>query len=165
MIWKPQKNREKSDQLDRALAAWHRSGAESPRLGDRARRAALAEAARARSTEALPAPFSSLFVPFGRLAVAAATPVVILSLMVGSVLLSDGALHRDTGIATSPTRIDAVKTGDEVVFLIHNGSRRHTISKSEIAHDFAAEGSVTVTTGQFRDRLDSGAEIVYYRID
>jgi hypothetical protein len=97
---------------------------------------------------------------------AAVAPLAVLSMLVGSILLSQGTLrHADPVMPASPVRVDAAKIGDEVVFRIHNGGREHTVSRSEIPRHFDGGPSVEVSAGQFRDRLDSESRIVFYRID
>ena len=155
--------RGKGEGLDRAIRAWHASEGSTESLSDDTRRAIFNEFRRLHASGEQPAPHSTLFLPAARWAWGAAVPIFALSLLVGSVLLTQGPYEGQ--VLVSSPRVEASKAGENVVFVIHNGDRAHTISRST---DPAARGegeTFTTTTGRFDDRLESGTEIVYYRID
>jgi hypothetical protein len=156
--------REPGQELDRAIRGWHETNHSPESLSDDARDAIFNEFRRLHASGEQPAPHSTLFIPAARWAWGAAVPIVALSLLVGSVLLTQGRFDGGALVTPQP-RVEVSKSGENVVFVIHNGDRAHTISKST---DRASRGegeTFTTTTGQFDDRLDSGTEIVYYRID
>lgn len=155
---------ESGKELDRAIRACRGAAIPTESLSDDARSAIFNEFRRLHASGEQPAPHSTLFLPAARWAWGAAVPIFALSLLVGSVLLTQGP-YDGGGLVTPHSRVDVSKAGENVVFVIQNGDRAHTVSKSA---DPAAGGdgeTFTTTTGRFDDRLDSGAEIVFYRID
>jgi len=63
-------------------------------------------------------------------------------------------------------QVSAIKRGNEVIFVIANGQRNHTVYRSETAAGLAgSQKPFALTDGTFRDRLDNGADLVFYRID
>ncbi len=82
-------------------------------------------------------------------------------------MLFSGLLIRHDGIGEDPRtpapRVEVLKDGEEVVFVIANGRRSHQVSRST-RPDRGGEVFRT-TTGEFRDRLDSEAKLVFYRVD
>ena len=157
-------SRRQGNRLNQAVRAWQGTETSADRLSDDARDAIFNEFRRLHASGEQPSPHATLFLPAVRWAWGAAVPIFALSLLVGSVLLTQ-APHDGGALVTAQPRVEVSKAGENVVFVIHNGDRAHTISKST---DPAAGGEAetfTTTTGRFDDRLDSGAEIVYYRID
>jgi hypothetical protein len=61
--------------------------------------------------------------------------------------------------------VQVAKIGGSVVFTIENGDREHRISRSLRPDSFDSAGTVKVMEGTFRDDLDSGSDLVFYRID
>ena len=58
--------------------------------------------------------------------------------------------------------------GDYTNFTIANGDRMHRVFRSEQADRLvapAAEDAFALARGSFRDRLESGSHLVFYRID
>ena len=160
-------SRRRADEgLDRAIHAWQRceSSADSLSLSDDSRDAIFSEFRRLHASGEQPGAHATLFLPAARWAWGAAVPIFVLSLLVGSVLLTQGPFDRGELVARQP-RVEVTKSGDDVVFVIQNGDRTHTISKSTEPGASGSEEIFTTTTGRFSDRLDSDAEIVYYRID
>ena len=105
---------------------------------------------------------TALFAPTGRLALAAGLPALVLSISLG-MLLIPGAPRKassDPGIT-----IEATKQGDEVVFLIANGNRTHRVYRSSSPTGQSSGSAYATARGSFRDRLDSGGELLFYRID
>jgi hypothetical protein len=111
--------------------------------------------------EASPTPFSSLFVPTRRLALAGIVPLLVLSLAMGYLLMDPvpSLQGRDPSV-----RLEVSKQGGDVVFLIANGERPHRVYRSTRPNVGAEEPYVTAQR-VFRDRLDSRGDVVYYRID
>jgi hypothetical protein len=151
-------------QLDRAIRACHDAEIPSESLSGDARSAIFNEFRRLHASGEQPAPHSTLFLPAARWAWGAAVPIFALSLLVGSVLLTQGP-YDGGALVTQQARVDVSKAGENVVFVIHNGDRAHTVSKLTNPAASGEGESFTTTTGRFDDRLDSGAAIVYYRID
>jgi hypothetical protein len=94
---------------------------------------------------------------------ATALPTVLLAVIAGY-LLVPGAVTDQAG-APSGTIVQAMRQGDEVVFVIANGKSTHTVHKSNDPNDLSEGESFTVSQGSFRDRLEGDADIVFYRID
>jgi len=162
---KPNKTRRgQGEKLDQAIQAWRSSAPCTETLTDDARDSIFNEFRRLHASGERPAPHATLFMPAARWAWGAAVPIFALSLLVGSVLMTQSPY--DGGALVSPQpRIEVSKAGEHVVFQIQNGNTTHTISKST-SRSAGSEGETfTTTTGRFDDRLDSGSEIVYYRID
>lgn len=162
---KPSKTRRgQGERLDQAIQAWRGSAPSTETLTDDARDSIFNEFRRLHASGERPAPHATLFMPAARWAWGAAVPIFALSLLVGSVLMTQGPY--DGGALASPQpRVEVSKDGEHVVFQIQNGNTTHTISKST-SRSAGNEGETfTTTTGRFDDRLDSGSDIVYYRID
>jgi len=150
-------NRRKAEDLGllrQAVEAW-REAAPAERLSEGARGRILRQVVR-------PAPARSawtpLFPPVRRLALAAAVPAIVLA-----VLVSYGTLT-GTGPDGIAPRLLASKQGDEVVFVIANGDRTHSVSRLSRPVERQGE-TMVVNDGTFRDRLSSDAQLVFYRID
>jgi hypothetical protein len=161
---KSRRRREEGEKLDRAIQAWRGSDPSTESISDDARGSIFNEFRRLHASGERPAPHATLFLPAARWAWGAAVPIFALSLVVGSVLMTQGPY--DGGALVSPQpRVDVSKAGEHVVFQIHNGDATHRISKSASRSDGDEGETFTTTTGRFDDRLDSGSKIVYYRID
>jgi hypothetical protein len=146
--------------LDRALADWRAARKAPERLSGPARERILEAAGRDRTRRiALELP-SPLFLPARRFALAAVLPLLVLSLAVGYLLLPGRS-----GLDGSAPRLLASRQGDEVVFVIANGDRPHRVVKVTDPRETGAGQAVDVEQGVFRDRLDSEASLVFYRID
>jgi len=57
------------------------------------------------------------------------------------------------------------KQGDQVTFTIANGGSAHTVYRSTSPESFDLARAVRVSDGEFVDRVDDQASIVFYRID
>jgi hypothetical protein len=130
-----------------------RNGVGQPALSDRTR-ANIAEALATRTRA--PRRWAAPFVPFQRLAWAAALPVVA-----GLLLLSFG-IRGPQGVASDSAIVAASKDGDLVRFTLEGG-RGVRVYRSTSAVGDAQR--VTVRGGSFRDRLDDQASIVFYRVE
>lgn len=153
-------SRQDDETLDQALADWRRSERGSERLSAPARERILEAAGRGggqrvRFESAVP-----LFLPARRFALATVLPLLILSVAAGYLLLPAGPAEK----AGAP-RLLASRQGEEVVFVIANGDRPHTVSRVTDPRGLEAGEPVAVEQGVFRDRADSGEDLVFYRID
>ena len=90
-------------------------------------------------------------------------PIRKITRIVLAVLVSYGTLT-GTGPDGIAPRLLASKQGDEVVFVIANGERTHSVSRLSRPVERQGEAMV-VNDGTFRDRLSSDAQLVFYRID
>ena len=156
--------RKRRDRLDRAILAWQRTESSADSLSEESRDSIFNEFRRLHAASEQPAPHATLFLPAARWAWGAALPIVALSMLVGSVLLTQEPFDRGDLVVHRP-RVEVTKSGDDVVFVIQNGDRTHRISKSTNPGATGDQEIFTTSTGRFSDRLDSGAGIVYYRID
>ena len=146
-------------ELDRAIRDWRGQGSEEQ----------LAAPTRARILEAVTeraahggstAPLIPLFLPVRRLALAAGLPALVLALALGY-----GARIAENPGEFGEPRLIATKQAGEVVFIIANGGRPHRVYRSTDPARLGTEAAFTATDGSFRDRLDSGPDLVFYRID
>jgi hypothetical protein len=83
--------------------------------------------------------------------------------MAGYLLMPGGSL--DTAANGDGPVLQAVRQGDEVVFVIANGGGHHTVRKSNDPRHLTDSETLVVSDGAFRDNLDSGNNLVFYRID
>ena len=150
-------------ELDHAIAAWRRAEVPEPRLSEQAR-AGIVRQARTAPGAGRPDALRSLFVPTSRLALGTAVPLGALSALLAVVLVLQGGVVPGD-LAKGGPRIEATKVGSDVVFVIRNGERVHTVSKSSDPGQFGPHAQVRTEAGRFRDRLDESSPIVYYRID
>ena len=144
-------------ELDGALAAWRAAPEASERLGAATRARIVREATRperAAAAEPLPA----LFPAGSRLALAAVLPALVLTVALAA-LVAPALTSRGSG----PVRIQATKVNGEVVFEIANGSRAHRVTR--FSRSSTGDAEVVTTRGAFRDRLESGADLVLYRVE
>jgi hypothetical protein len=155
------KDKLKRDDLESALAEWRQQRFPELKLSQQTRARIFRAAAERHSRRIEPA--VPLFFPAGRLTVATVMPLLLLLLMAGYILMPGG----DVEIAANgeAPRLEAVRQGDEVIFVIANGGRSHLVRKSSSASNLKDSESFVVTDGAFRDRLDSGGDLVFYRID
>ncbi len=153
----------KTPDLDRALEEWRRSRPAEGRLSQPARanilRAALKASAAPRRIE----PRMPLFFPVGRLALATALPTVLVALIAGYLLLPAGMT--DPSGDPAGTVVQAMRQGDEVVFVITNAKSSHTVRKLNDPNSLSDGETLAVSQGSFRDRLEGDSNCVFYRID
>jgi len=145
----------RSPRLESSIERWRRQGGREERLSHERRTGIL----RRVSAEAAPAPLVPLFVTSRQWAAVAVTPVLVLTLALGYLGLSGS----DRGAGDATVRV--TKQGGDVVFLIANGTRDHRVYKSTTPAGRDSWKAYTTTTGSFRDRLHSDADLVFYRID
>jgi hypothetical protein len=143
--------------LDEAIRASRIRAGASETLSGECRSAIFAEV-----TGPGPAPrrLRGLFTPWRRVALGGAIPLALAAVLVGWT-----ALEWNGGISPSIPSVDTAKVGDHVVFTIANGDREHVIVKSDRPDRFDRSAAAKVTDGSFSDRLDSGSDLVFYRID
>jgi hypothetical protein len=150
---------ESETELEGLIAVWRRSSPtqESLRPATRARilSAARDGAPQTRRSE-------SLFLPLPRLALAAAAPTLVLTLAVAFLLLPQGG---GDPVERPRAELLASKQGNDVVFVIANGGTTYQVYKSSQVNQLGTWEPYTKTEGTFRDRLDSGADLVFYKID
>jgi len=147
--------------LDTAVRQWREASTSGETLGP-ATRAAILRSTRDRGERPT---LAALFLPTRRLVWAAGLPALALGLALAALLGVEGLPA--PGLR-EPARIEVSRVGDEVVFQIANGKRLHRVYRSELAADTAAPGqeeAFAVTAGTFRDRLHSGSDLVFYRVD
>ena len=159
------RTRQGTADLDRAIAAWRRDGQPEEGLSEATRASILRDARRAATRAEKREPFAALFVPLSRLALGAAAPVAALSVILVAALAFQGDVELLDSPAKGHTRVEATKSGDDVVFVIHNGPGFHTVARSTDPGAFGAEPVLRTASGRFRDRLTGDPSIVYYRID
>jgi hypothetical protein len=152
-------NRRKDSEtdLDPAVRALREVPAEV--LSGDARERILHGALEARSTSE--APLAALFAPRRWLVAAAALPLLLAAALVA---LVDRSAISPTATG-APTRVEAMKVGGQVVFTIANGKTAHRVYRSTTPERFDLSAPVSVTDGVYRDGLDRGADVVFYRID
>ena len=142
--------------LDRAVEAARREPEQA--LSTDAR-AALFEAVR---DESEPKAFSSVFPPVRRWVELVSIPVAAAAMAAALLWLSGPGRVVD---ADDVARLEARKLGDRVVFVVDNGGRPHVVTRSTTPERFDASQSALVDRGSFEDRLDTGQDLVFYRID
>ena len=153
-------HKQEGEALERALADWRAARKSPERLSGPARERILDAVGREESRRVrfeLPSP---LFLPARSFALAAVLPLVVLSLGLGYFLLPGAPALEDPA-----PRLLASRHGDEVVFVIANGDRRHSVVKGADPRILEDGVAVDVEQGVFRDRLDSDTDLVFYRID
>jgi hypothetical protein len=111
------------------------------------------------------APQTVLFTPLSRLALAAAAPMMVLTLAVGYLLMPATAPAPGVVAAADSTNLEVIRQGEEVVFLIANGKTTHFVYKSTQITELQRAQPVVVSDGVFRDRIDQSANLVFYRVD
>jgi len=150
------------DPLASAIEDWRASDETAEHLSGAARTRVLATVRASRSERGAPAPLRMLFPPLWRWTLAGALPLAALTLALGFLVLERPAPLAPM-VSTSPS-IQVSKAGDQVVFVIANGQTAHRVYKSNVPNEFPGEPVVT-TDGSFRDRLEGGANLVFYRIE
>ncbi len=167
--WNPlKKTRQETPEGRRSMDAlvdeW-RTGesTQAERLSPGARHRIVSEALRPTSARrAMPA-LSSPFLPFSRWALGAAVPAVILAVVLG--IWAEPRRQGGLAVADADTRIQVSKEGGEVVFLIANGKPSHQVYKSDAPYGFRSSSPQQTRDGRYRDGLDGGPELVFYRIE
>jgi len=148
-----------SSELDSAISAWKRHSGGQESLSDVARSRILARAA----DSSRPAPsLMTLFFPLKRLVLAGVLPLFLLTALIGYLT------HQGLVGLQRPDfpPISASKTHDgEVIFRIANGTRAHKVYLSTAPDRFDNAPAFTTRDGAFRDRLNGGPDLVFYRID
>ncbi len=140
--------------LERAVVEW-RSAATAETLSDDARQTVLQAAFDRRD----PIPqHRPLFSPLPRRILTGAVPLVLAAV---TVML----FPERFGDPDSSVRLQATKSRDEVVFTIANGQRAHSVYKSSVPSSFDSSSRVPVRDGSFRDAVDDGSGLVFYRIE
>jgi hypothetical protein len=149
------KRKERGDQLlQRALDAWREEPESGGTLGGDARERILVSALQpGRKPSHLPA----LFTPRRWLAAAGVLPFILAAGLLA-------VLGPGNGQESAPT-VRATKQGDKVVFIIANGKSSHYVYKSTSPDSFDPSAGVRVTGGEYEDRVEEGASLVFYRID
>jgi len=162
ILGSPTPRKDRAGDLDRAIAAWHASSEERPSISDLGRRRILKSVSNLRAQGRVPEASTPLFPPARNLVLGTALPVVAMTVVLGLLLIQSGWIG--TELPAQTTRVEVLKQGGEVVFVIINGKRAHRVSKSS-SPEGNAEEEVFTAQGEFRDRLDAGADLVFYRID
>ena len=144
-------------ELDRAVAAW-RTDERPEQLSPGARARILASATRNEGPAPVFRPLMTLFFPTWRWAWAGVAPVVLLTVALGFLAIPQR-------VRSAAVRVEARKVSGEVEFLIANGGTPHRVSKRSTPSRTGSETAVATRNGSFRDSLDSGETIVFYRID
>jgi hypothetical protein len=157
------RKRRRTPDLDAALREWRSGRRERSELSPAARARILRYSALSRELRIRPERAVPLFFPARRLALATALPVLVLSLMVGYLLIPGGAMQ--TAESGGGPVLQAVRQGDEVIFTIADGGGSHMVRKSRTPNALEDCETFVVSDGAFRDRLDSGGGLVFYRID
>jgi hypothetical protein len=142
--------------LKAALAAWRGEGPEEEKLSASSRSELFR---RVQSPGSAPFGTVTLFPPVRRWVLAAGIPLVLTAGLAW--------LGGRVGEPAPPgVRIQVAKQGEEVVFTIADGRRVHQVRKSEDPSEFDSASAVRVRNGgSYRDGVDTGADLVFYRID
>jgi hypothetical protein len=144
--------------LDGLLADWRNAPDSGETFSDRARER-IFSAVRDERTE--PAPFATLFVPVRKVLLTAGLPAAALT-----VLLAVAVLPTPTELdVESVPSLHVRKQGDEVVFVIANGGKPHSVYRSESLETLGTGEPFATADAAFRDRMDGKPGVTYYRID
>lgn len=153
-------------ELETAIEAWRAAeaaGQDGERLSE-ATRARILATVRQRRAAALPAQ-ASLFLPLRRLMTAGVLPAAALTALLAAVALP--GLWNEApvvpGAGDEPVGLHLSKRGGEVVIHIANGGGPHRVHRSTDPRGLS--GEVFRAEGSFRDRLEGGSELVFYRVD
>ena len=149
------------DRLSEALSEWRSAHPSQERLSEGCR-ARILKASRGTTLRDRLSPLRTLFLPLRGWALAGALPVALLAVALAYGLWPAGA---PGNVADSAPMLRASRVNGEVVFEIANGGKPHQVVRTGRADDLTGGQPVAVTDGRFRDRLDSGGELVFYRID
>ncbi len=151
------KNEHGDEPLDRAVSQWRSTlQAENDRVSDPVRQKILHDALDAR--DAAPTPIGVRLAAWRVLG--GAVPVAMAVLLV--LVFADRTGERN---GDGHVRVAASKAGAEVVFSITNGDRGHAVYKSNAPNSFDRSARLPVRNGSFRDSMDDGSGLVFYRID
>jgi hypothetical protein len=144
------------DPLFQALTTWKNETQPNETLTREARGRILSGAFESLSESHAPAP---LFSPVPRRIVAGTLPAVLALVVV--------AVFADrVGDPVRPaSKLRVGKAGDEVVFTIANGGTPHRVYKSSLPNNFHGAELIVVEDGAFRDRVQNGSDLTFYRID
>jgi hypothetical protein len=143
------------------LEPWTHAAGSTPgeSLSITARERILNEALRPeRQQAALP----SLFAPARRLWLAGALPLALALLFVTGL---------ERGVAIAPvespkvTQVRVSKLAHQVQFDVSNGGKTHKVVRSTDPRHVASRQGQEMANGSYRDRLQDGADLVFYRID
>ena len=151
------KNEHGDETLDRAVSLWRSAlGSSHDHLSAPVRQRILQQAFDAR--EEAPTPIGVRSAAWRVLGGAVPVAVAVLLVLVFAERTGErnGAGH---------VRVTAAKTGAEVVFSIRNGHRAHAVYKSSFPNSFEGSARLPVRNGSFRDSMDDGSGLVFYRID
>jgi hypothetical protein len=157
------RNKRQMPDLERALEEWRLQRQAEQKLSQPARARIFREGMRPGVNKKRIEAAVPLFFPASRLALATVLPLLVISIMTAYLLMPglpiDSAANGDAPI------LQAVRQGDEVVFTIANGGGQHLIRKSNSAKELSDGETFVVSDGAFRERLDTGDDLVFYRID
>jgi hypothetical protein len=64
-----------------------------------------------------------------------------------------------------PVHLQVEKRAGEIVLLIANGSRPHYVVKSSLASGLDAADPVEARGGTFREQIEAGPSVVFYRVE
>jgi hypothetical protein len=105
------------------------------------------------------AALAPLFAPRRWIVAAGVLPVMLAGALVALVDRSS------VPSGTDRPMVQAMKVDGQVVFTIANGSRTHRVYRSTTPDRFDLSAPVDVTDGVYRDGIDRGENLVFYRID
>jgi hypothetical protein len=142
--------------VDRAIREWRGAREDDPRL-QAATRTRIVEAAYEARTEA--SGYRPLLSRIPMRILAGAVPALAATVVI--LLFAE----RTGDPSVRPVSVRATKSGDEIVFTIANGRRAHKVYKSSVPNNFDPQSGVVVRDGAFRDAMDDGSGLVFYRID
>ena len=146
----------KEEVLDQAIAEWRQVSLPEETFSAEARSRIL-QAAFAASLDVAGSP--SGFRPVLRRVVLGVIPVLAVAVVL---LFSDRAGDPSK---QAPVRVGAMKNGSEVVFTIANGHRSHSVYKSSVPNKFDHASALQIRDGAFRDAVEDGLGLVFYRIE
>ncbi len=156
------RTRNGSKLLADAVADWRAAETGGETLGGPARDRILHSVADSRSARPERV-VGSLFLPFGRLVLAGAAPVMLVAVLLGWVALPRGVDPAAPAGSEAAVTVHVSKRGGDVVFVLENGGRAHRVTRSTSPENGGE--SIVVERGSFRDDLTGGADLVFYRID
>jgi len=153
-FWGPRAgNPEGERALDRAVEILRVEAAKNQRLSVHARARVLAAVGDPQRARMDREPLATLFLPARRLALASVLPMLLLSLMLGYLMIP----------AERGGTLTVTKRGDQVIFSISNGHQSHRVYRSDNPTRF--DTVYTTTARAFTDQLQSGPDLVFYRVD
>lgn len=157
---------EKHDGLATCLDSWRRRGTAQPESLSATARANVLRAARVARADA-PAE-GTWSVP--RWVFAAAAPTLTVAALAGlwTLSLPEGEVAGDPGashVVEISHKISVSKVGDEIVFDIANGTQVHEILKSTTPRHFDERTRTETGDGSYKDALNNGVTLTFYKID